>query len=94
MLFIVVVDIEVVANALDAEWPVVVAVVCVIEDDDVDATAAWEGEMRPCDVEDEDEVDDKEGRSAKGGLSRSRFPIEAAISAVSFADDNGRELSR
>lgn len=88
MLFIVAVDIEVVADAIGADWPVVVGV-CVIEDDDVDATAAWEEEMRPCDVEDENEVDDKGGRSAKGGLFRSRFPIEAVISAVAFADDNG-----
>ena len=87
MLFIVVADIEVVADAVGAEWPVVV-VVCVIEDD-VDAAVAWKEEVRPCDVDGEDEVDNKDGRSAKGGgLSRSRFPIETA---VAFADDNDRE---
>lgn len=93
-MFIVVVDIEVVADAVGADWPAV-DVVCVIEDDDVDAAAAWEEEVRPCDVDDEAEVYDKGGRSAKGGgLSRSRFPIEPVIAAVAFADDNGRELSR
>lgn len=92
MLFIVVDGIEVVADAVGADWPVVV---CVIEDDDVDAAAAWEEVVRPCDVDDEAEVDNKGGRSAKGGaLPRSRFPMEHVVAAVAFADDNGRELSR
>lgn len=74
---------EVIADAVVADWPAV-AVVCVIGD----VAAAWETEVRPCDVNDDD------GRSDRGGgLSRSRFPIETGIAAVAFAN-KGRELSR